>query len=421
MADTRAAAHLDRLLSPLLAEGLRRGVVPDKAVAVHGSIERLPDALRQVTLASFAALSRAYRGPVAFGRGLRHPQVFDSNANAANLRELGLTVYLRDIAPCAAGGHAFLRELEAELGIAEGSARLTAFSSPHNDGVACHYDAEEVISVQMEGSKTFHVAPMDEIRHPYGTQFGPGMAASDDLYLQTREAFPDATRATFEAITMTPGSVLFLPRGTWHRSEATEHSYSISIVLRPPSLLDALQQQLHGLLLQDAAWRAPLYGLRDGHVASAAAREFATLLLAALPDGVKRLRASDLTPRTINEQVAAIDQASRLRRIPTSRADTMPRNRIAMALTVSAWDRDWVERTTLDTDAPAVLEPVVGWLATRMHEFSFAEVARRFPSHRPADLRQLIGLLVHAQYLRLLAGPAAISATRHPDDDQSYR
>ena len=407
MPDAVVTRHLERLLSPRVAEDFRRGVVPDKAAATHGTLGRLPDVLRQPQLASFAVLSRAYRGPVAFGRGLRFPQVFDASANAANLRQLGLTVYLRDIAPYAAGAYAFLSELEAELGIAQGSARLTAFSSPHDDGVACHYDAEEVISVQMEGSKTFCVAPMDEIPQPYGSQFGPGMAASEDMYAQTRQAFPDASRATFEAIRMTPGSVLFLPRGTWHRTEATEDSYSISIVLRPLSLLETLQQQLQGLLLQQPAWRAPLYGSRLDHGGFAATHETAAQLLAALPDSLKRLSASDLMPRSIDERVASIDQTSRFRRIPTSRAQTMPLSRIAMTLTVSAWDRDWVTRTTLETDAPALLEPVIGWLAASESEFNLKDVEREFPSHRSADIRQLLGLLVHAQYLCLLDFPAA--------------
>ena len=407
MPDAVVTRHLERLLSPWLAEQFRRGEVPVKAAATHGTIERLPEVLRQPQLASFAALSRAYRGPVAFGRGLRFPQVFDASANAANLRQLGLTVYLRDIAPYAQGAHAFLRELETELGIAQGSARITAFSSPHDDGVACHYDAEEVISVQMEGSKTFYVAPMDEIRQPYGSQFGPGMAASEDMYAQTRGAFPDASRATFDAIRMTPGSVLFLPRGTWHRTEATEDSYSISIVLRPPSLLETLQQQLQGLLLQQPAWRTPLYGSRLGHGGATASLEAAAGLLAALPNMLNRLDAADLMPRSIDERVASIDAASRFRRIPTSRAQTTPRNRIAMTLTVSAWDRDWVTRTTLDTDAPALLEPVIGWLAANESEFDLKDVEREFPSHRSADLRQLLGLLVHAQYLRFLDFPAA--------------
>jgi hypothetical protein len=407
MPDAGVTRHLERLLSSRLVDDFRRGIVPDRAAATHGTLDRLPDVLKQPPLASFAALSSVYRGPVAFGRGLRFPQVFDANANAANLRQLGLTVYLRDIAPCATGGHAFLRELETELGIAQGSARLTAFSSPHDDGVACHYDAEEVISVQMEGSKTFYVAPMDEIPQPYGSQFGPGMAASEDMYAQTRDAFPDASRATFEAITMTPGSVLFLPRGTWHRTEATEDSYSISIVLRPPSLLETLQQQLQGLLLQQPAWRAPLYGSRDGHAGAAATLETAAGLLAALPDNLNRLRATDLMPRSIDERVATINQTSRFRRIRTSRAETRPLNRVAMTLTVSAWDRDWVTRTTLETDAPALLEPVIECLAASESEFSLGDVERAFPSHRSADLRQLLGLLVHAQYLRLLVFPAA--------------
>lgn len=407
MPDVLATRHLDRLLSAELADSFRRGVMPDKAAATHGALERLPEVLRQPQLANFDTLSRAYRGPVAFGRGLRSPQVFDANASAANLRQLGLTVYLRDIASCAIGGHAFLRELEAELGVAPGSARLTAFSSPHDDGVSCHYDAEEVISVQMEGSKTFYVAPMEEIPQPSGSQFGPGMAASEDMYAQTRGTFPDASRATFNAITMTPGSVLFLPRGTWHRTEATEDSYSISIVLRPPSLLDTLQQQLNALLLQQPAWRAPLYGSREGHAGANAASDSAARLLAALPHNLSRLHASDLMPRSSDERIAAINQASRFRRIPTSIVMTMPRSRVVMALTVTAWDRDWVTRTTLETDAPALLAPVIRWLDQRDSEFTLADVERQFPASRSADLHQLLGLLARAQYLRLLDFPAA--------------
>jgi hypothetical protein len=397
-----ADQHIDRLLSPGHASDFRRGVVPSAFSVVHGAPGRLPAVLLQPEIASFDALAQVYRGPVAFGRGLRNPQVFDSNANAANLRRLGLTVYLRDIAPYAPRADAFLQELENELGIAAGSARLTAFASPHDDGVACHYDAEEVISVQMEGSKTFHIAPMNELRNPYGSQFGPGMAASNDMFAQTREAFPDASRAAFESVSMTPGSVLFLPRGTWHRTEASEDSYSLSIVLRPPSVLDVVQQQLHGLLLQNPAWRAPLYGLRDAHEAKPAALAHVTSLLAALPDQLARLTAQDLVPRTADEQIAAIHPASRFRRIPTSRADTTLRNRIAMSLRVSAWDANWVARTTLETDAPAVLERVIGWLAARTSEFTLGDVERAFPALRAADLRQLTGLLVRAQFLHLV-------------------
>jgi hypothetical protein len=172
-------------------------------------------------------------------------------------------------------------------------------------------------------------------------------------------------------------------------------------------LLETLQQQLQGLLLQQPAWRAPLYGSRDGHAGAAATLETAAGLLAALPDNLNRLRATDLMPRSIDERVATINQTSRFRRIRTSRAETRPLNRVAMTLTVSAWDRDWVTRTTLETDAPALLEPVIECLAASESEFSLGDVERAFPSHRSADLRQLLGLLVHAQYLRLLVFPAA--------------
>lgn len=59
---------------------------------------------------------------------------------------------------------------------------------------------------------------------------------------------------------MQPGSVLFMPRGTWHHTEAEVDSLSISIALNPPVQVDHFLSQMKATLLQDPAWRAPCYG-----------------------------------------------------------------------------------------------------------------------------------------------------------------
>lgn len=71
---------------------------------------------------------------------------------------------------------------------------------------------------------------------------------------------PIRSRAAFTTVEMKPGSVLFLPRGTWHRTESEGDSMSVSIAVDTPPAVDYIVAQLRMLLLQDPRWRAPLYG-----------------------------------------------------------------------------------------------------------------------------------------------------------------
>ena len=64
--------------------------------------------------------------------------------HAASLYRMGLTVQFEDIAPFVAATAPDLRLLEAELGVARGSARASVFSSPLADGLSVHFDAQDL-------------------------------------------------------------------------------------------------------------------------------------------------------------------------------------------------------------------------------------------------------------------------------------
>lgn len=358
----------------------------------HGPLGRLPEVLRQPLLLQPDQLADRYRGPLSFGRGLRSPQTFDSRANAASLLQLGLTVFMQDLAPVLLGTGAFLRELERELGAAPGSARLSAFASAGDDGVSCHYDAEEVISIQLQGRKTFHVAPMTEIAWPYGAQFGPDMVAVENLYEQARDGFPDPSAATFERHELQPGSVLYLPRGTWHRTEALEPSLSLSIVIRPPVLADAVLDWLRPWMLGDARWRRPLYG-----PVAAQTDELQGLL------NELSTRLGDAAAPTILSwsEVPSVE-ATALLKVPGSRLTLAPTAPGRVRLQVSALDQDWRARLTFDSEIPAVLAPAVHWLQQRETAFEWPVLTEALPGVAPGDLRQLLELLVKANALRQL-------------------
>lgn len=358
----------------------------------HGPLARLPLLFRQPLLQQTGRLADVYRGPLSFGRGLRSPQTFDSRANAASLLQLGLTVFMQDVAPILGGASVFLRELERELGVTPGSARLSAFASAADDGVSCHYDAEEVISIQLLGRKTFHVAPMNEIPLPYGAQFGPDMVAVDNLYEQARDGFPDPDNARFESFELQPGSVLYLPRGTWHRTEALEPSLSLSIVIRPAVLADALLGWLQPWLLGDARWRLPLYGPAQVHERA---------LQPLLSELAMRLSQGAEQPILSWNSAPTLDSTALLR-VPGACLSIAVVSPQRIRLQVSALDQDWRARTTFDSEIPATLLPAIEWLQQRHTSFGLQTLAGQLPQLAPGDVRQLLELLVKANALRQL-------------------
>ncbi|MFM2088458.1 MAG: hypothetical protein RLZZ237_3327 [Pseudomonadota bacterium] len=378
---------------------------PERHYAVHRPPGALPPALHVPELASLEALARAYRGPVTFGRGTRDARTINVEAHALHLFQLGLTVYLPDIARFVPALAHWLQALEQELGLPAACSTLGAFASPPGDGVSCHFDADDVISIQLQGRKVFHVAKVDGLPYPSGQQFGPGMLPGYALYPQAGAGFPSPDSATFESIAMEPGSVLFLPRGTWHRSVAEQDSFSVSIGIRPPTAMEQLLKRLHDLLLQQAEWRRPLYEANQPAGRDTLATHLDGLL-AQLPKVLAQIQGADLLQP--EQPPLPLKPASRLQRVPMASLTYQPLPQ-RLKLSVSALDQHWVARTTLDTEVPAHLAEALAWLAGSQAAFSAGDFYQRFASLAQADKQQLLELLARCGYLRLLWYPLLVT------------
>ncbi|HEY2969608.1 MAG TPA: cupin domain-containing protein, partial [Casimicrobiaceae bacterium] len=164
-------AMLGALTAPHSAVEFLRDYWPDKAFVAHGDPARLPAFLRAPELASIEALSRVYRGNLRFTSGRRYQKMLAiDQVQAVSLYRMGLTVQFEDIAAFVAATAPGLRQLEAELGVARGAARASVFSSPVADGLSVHFDAQDLFSIQLKGTKSFRIAPVRELRYPCGTQ-----------------------------------------------------------------------------------------------------------------------------------------------------------------------------------------------------------------------------------------------------------
>ncbi len=380
------------LLAGLDANTLQARGWPERHFLLNDALPRLPRRLQALAAEPVLSLFDRYRGRLSFGRGAKTVQSLDSAAHPAHLFAMGLTVYLHDLTPWYAELPPLLAKLEQELQIPAGSARLAAFASPQGDGLPAHFDGEDVISIQLQGRKRFCVAPVEGLQWPVGPQFGPDMLPADDLYPQCAEnGFPVDIPADAETITMQPGSVLFLPRGIWHQTEALVDSLSLSIVLRPPTLADALLRELKQRLLQEPAWRQPLYGASD--LAGQAGA-----LLAELPTLTSSIDAQSLLPGKAADE--RLRRATFLR-IPGSTL-TLESASPALQLTVTARDAAWIERITLQRPVGANLAPALQWIAERRTAFDLATLRQQVPGLPPDSYLNLIRGLAEAALLRVL-------------------
>ena len=249
------------MFAPAGIAGLLTAFEGGEPFVVHGDPARFPPWLRESPLRSVEDVCAAYRGRILHGRreGGARFHLLERGA-PAELLAGGEALYLPDIADVVPAASSWLRELELSLGIPSGCARATAWVAPAGEGTALHFDAEDVISIQLSGSKRFEVGEPVALGNAASYQFGPGIPAAADLYPQCAAGFPDAAAARFTTLAMQPGSVLALPRGHWHRTHCETPSLSISVVLSPPLLMDWALGVLRHWALEAPRWRAPLYG-----------------------------------------------------------------------------------------------------------------------------------------------------------------
>jgi ribosomal protein L16 Arg81 hydroxylase len=400
---------LGALTAPHPAAEFLRGYWPDQSFVAHGDPLRLPAFLRAPELDSVEALSRVYRGNLRFTSGRRYQKMLAiDQVHAISLYRMGLTVQFEDIAPFIGPTALGLRQLEAELGLARGAARASVFASPLADGLSVHFDAQDLFSIQLKGTKRFRIAPVRELRYPCGTQFVPDSEPFDLLYPQVAGGFPDPAGADFTTVEMQPGSVLFLPRGTWHATESGGDSLSVSIGIYLPSAADCVLEQLQLLLLQDPDWRRPLYGAWSAGAMDEPVAGQVSRLLARLPQDCAALRVDDIVAalHSPEQRLASIVPESRFQKTPHSHVEIEPasaaRDYAYEVVCIKTSDANYGERTSTRMEVAPEAAAVFRWIGESRAAFTAGALAERFPRFQFAQHRQVLEAATRSGLIRML-------------------
>jgi len=251
---------LRALLPGFTVERFTRQHWPEKALVVHGDPKRLRGL---VDLPGFERLDELFaRANDHVVAQLNDPKRGFSNIHvqtngAPSLFRRGLSLYAPNAVLGGKQTARWLATLEDELGLDRGLIRPAFFVSPRGAGANLHFDSQESFVVQLLGRKRWTFAPNEDLAFPPGN-YVAGTPPSAELKQLRPRGF--ITRMPKHAVTVTlsPGSVLFVPRGWWHQTLTVEDSLHIDLTMQVPTWSDAVLTLLQRRLRAQSRWRKPM-------------------------------------------------------------------------------------------------------------------------------------------------------------------
>lgn len=212
--------YFDRLLPGSSAvDGLLEHVQPEASVVrlVKGGQDKDP---------------ATYRRPDG---GLDSGRARDGLGEGYSIVVNGVERYLRTIASLS-------HSIEVALNF---PTRVNAYvTPPESTGFVPHYDPHDVLVVQIQGSKTWHLSN-DAVIPPHEIQRRKGVG-TDEL-------------TSPSDVCLQPGDVLYVPRGQVHSAEThSELSVHLTIGLHAPTVLTLITHALYALSLRDPGVHARL-------------------------------------------------------------------------------------------------------------------------------------------------------------------
>lgn len=237
---------------------------PDYLVR-HGSVDRLPQAIRADPFTSIEAFFGHYRGrfDISGGSPAVGYQGEVSGIPPQGALAAGLTVMCKDMDASTPQVKPWLRSLEQSAGHPLGSALLLAFVNAPGSGLALHHDVHDQILINLVGDKHIRLAKNTTVQHP-ALQVGPGTSAPFELGQHYHAGLPPDAEGLMAASTdvvMRPGTALFLPAGTWHTTvDQPGQTLTLTVVHRAPTTAKLLCHYLQAYLEQSPRWRRPAHG-----------------------------------------------------------------------------------------------------------------------------------------------------------------
>lgn len=175
-------------------------------------------------------------------------------SNAATFFDIGATLYFRNVRM-----DRLTQSLASFLGAPEQKIIASLFLTPATGGASPHFDKNENFTIQLTGAKRWIVSDAPLVpAAPEGYVLGQPVTASlAGLMGQDKES-------PSHAVDMRPGTLLYVPRGTVHRTDTGAVSWSLNLSYSSKTWLDLACAGLRRRLAGSEKWRGTVAGVGNG-------------------------------------------------------------------------------------------------------------------------------------------------------------
>ena len=212
---------------------------------------RIRDAIGPLDIARLAGLAKGGTQAWLAGEHVAHSVVPVDARNAAAFFAAGATLYFLNV-PLAM----VTDGLAVFLGAPRQRVIASIFLTPGSGGASPHFDMHENFTVQLTGAKRWRVGDAPVVSGPMeGHILGRQVPASlAGIIGAVKEDVPHIAD-------LRPGSLLYIPRGVVHRTEAGKESWSLNLSYCRTMWLELVQGILRRHLTKSAKWRGSLTGV----------------------------------------------------------------------------------------------------------------------------------------------------------------
>lgn len=165
--------------------------------------------------------------------------------------------------------------------------RNLIYATPDGEGTAPHFDQNINFVLQIKGIKKWTVAANHHLKNPM-TRHTMGQPADPEMMSYMDRPMPMSMPDDAQEFELRPGSLLFVPRGCWHSTEAEGDALALNFTFTAPTWIDLLSAALRSRLLQSPEWR---------ETADLSEKKF-NQLLADLVNDLPHWRAADILAAT---------------------------------------------------------------------------------------------------------------------------
>ncbi|MBC7741533.1 MAG: cupin-like domain-containing protein [Bdellovibrionaceae bacterium] len=297
---------LSALLSPMTIDDFLISAWPDQPYVNHelcesiATLKSLPFLQSlEVLLNSWPKLVQAHLPDVSDESSA--VDVTPQNAKKLFANKMGLLFNnVQTISPELA---TWLAAIKSDLGLPVSTlARCMVYATPHGKGTAAHFDQNINFILQLEGIKKWTVAPNNHVENPT-ERFTIGQPVDPELASYAAPVMPTSMpHEDRQEIILQPGSMLFLPRGYWHCTEAEGEALALNFTFSQPSWADIFLAALRSRLLLSPEWRELADGVSSANQAlRAQAQEKFDLLIQELREDIPNWSAADILAATEGE------------------------------------------------------------------------------------------------------------------------